>query len=193
MDGGLRRTVSRRSGFTLIELICVVTILGIAVALAAIRLDYLVPKYRLRGAAREVGALLKQAKSKAASAGRDVYFQIDVSQGEYWMLVPFPKTNDDGTPKEPPEWEYQEIFRRALPRETGSGVEFANVILGADQKVDSGKALVRISPFGASNHVIVNLRLGDAPMSVRMNGLTGVLSFSESHKEADELLEDQGE
>jgi len=179
--------------FTLLELILVIAILGLLVGLATTRIDYLVPKYRLRGGAREVGALLKQARSKAASAGRDVYVQVDVSQGQYWMLVPFPKLNDDGTPREPAEWEYQEVFRRALPSDGGKGVEFVDVVLGTDQKVASGRALIRFSPFGASNHVIVNLRLDDAAMSVKMNGLTGALSFYDTHKEADELIEDTGE
>ncbi|MBI2932517.1 MAG: prepilin-type N-terminal cleavage/methylation domain-containing protein [Planctomycetes bacterium] len=182
-----------RSGFTLIELICVVAIVALLFTLAALRMDHLIPKYKLRGAAREIGAILKQARTRAASAGQDVYVQIEVSEGRYGIVAPFPKLNNDGTPKDPPELEYQEVFRRELPGDFGKRVEFVNVILGRDQKIENGRALIRLSPFGASSHVIVNLRLDDAPMAVKMNGLTGVLSFTEEFREADELVEDHGE
>ncbi len=179
--------MKRRSGFTLIELICVVAILGLMVLLAVSRLDNILPKYRLRGAAREVAALLKQAQTRAAASGRDVYFQIEVGQGRYSLLAPFPKESTGGIPKGPPEYEYQESFRRTLP----DGVQFVDVILGADQLVDSGRALVRMSPFGASNNVIVNLRMGDAPIAVRLNGITGSVAFEDAYTGSDALLEDE--
>lgn len=177
----------RRSGFTLLELILVVAILGIMVGVVAIRMDSMVPKYRLRGAAREVGANLKLAKSRAASTGRNVYVAFDVSEGKHWLLVAFPKLERDGTPKEPVEFEYQEIFKRALP----SGVKFVDVLLSPDQKVEQGKAMVRVSPFGLSNHVVVNLRGEDKPMAVRMNGLTGMIAYFEEYREFDETVEER--
>lgn len=180
----------RRAGFTLLELIAVIAVVGLIAALAVGRLDFLVPKYRLRGAAREVGAVLKQAKSRAAATGRDVYFMADLGQGEYWLLVAFPKLKDDGTlpgPGEPTEFEYQEAFRSTLP----DGVQFVNVVTGPgnDQSIGGGRAVVRMSPFGASASVIVNLRMDDLPMCTKLNGITGVVTFYEEHQQADELLE----
>lgn len=183
----------RASAFTLLELMLVVAIIGMIAALAAMRLDYLLPKYRLRGGAREVGALFKEARSRAAGMGRDVYVQVNVSQGTYWMLAPFRVLGDDGLPKEPPEWRYEEVLKRALPSDGGRGVEFSDVVLGPEQVVSSGRALVRFSPQSASSHVIVNLRLDEAAMAVRMNGLTGAVSFHDGRKDADALLEDTGD
>jgi prepilin-type N-terminal cleavage/methylation domain-containing protein len=191
--GGRSVRIRGRSGFTLLEMIIVVAIIGIIVAIAAVRMDYLIPKYRLRGGAREVGALFREARSRAAAMGRDTYVQVDVSKGEYWMLAPFRKLNEDGTPAEPPAWEYEEVFRRSLPAEGGSTVEFVDVLLGADQKIATGRALMRFTPQGVSNHVIVNLRLAEKTMAVRMNGLTGALAFSDTRMEADALLEDVGD
>jgi len=74
-------------------------------------------------------------------------------------------------------------------------VQFVSVILGTetDQTITSGNAQIRISPFGASDHVIVNFRLKDRDAAIRLNGLTGTISFFEEEKKASELLEDQGE
>lgn len=185
-----RRSASK--GFTLVELLAVGALIAILLAMATARLDFLVPQYRLRGAAREVGSILKQARSRAASTGRDVYAQFEVSKLDYWLLVAFPLPKEDGSlpgPDEPAVYEYQETFRSELPE----GVHFTEVILGKDQAYSGGRALVRISPFGLSNHVIVNLQLDDRPIAVKMNGLTGVITYHEDHQSADELIEDMDE
>jgi prepilin-type N-terminal cleavage/methylation domain-containing protein len=66
----------RRGGFTLLELIAVITIMALMVGVAALRLDYMFPKYRLRGGAREVCSLIKRARSHAAATGKDVYIHF---------------------------------------------------------------------------------------------------------------------
>src|SRR5258705_5082957 len=79
----------RVEGFTLIELIVVVLILTLMTGLAVAKLDFLVPKYRLRAATRETAAVLQQARSPAASIGRDIYVRIHLSDRSYEMRVPF--------------------------------------------------------------------------------------------------------
>jgi len=183
--------ISKKSGFTLIELVLVVLIMGIMVGLAATRLDFVIPKYRLRGAARDIGSILKQGKARAAAQGKDVYFEADLSQGRYWLLVPFPKleAGDDPRQVEGRPLEYQPIFDRTLP----DGIHFIDVILGEKEKTTSGRTRVRLSSFGASSHVILNLRNDDGKtVSLKMNGFTGMMSFSEEHQDAEELLEDKG-
>src|SRR5262245_12156044 len=125
--------------------------IAIFMGMALLRMDFLIPEYRLRGAVRELGAVLKQAKSKAASAGKDVYIVIDVPKLEYWLLAAFPKLKEDGSlpgPDDPPAvLEYEEVLKDHLPE----GVEFIDVVLGPDQRISSGQATVRVSPYGISN------------------------------------------
>ncbi len=166
-------------------------IIGVMVGLAATRLDLLVPKYRVRAAAREVASVLKQGKARAAAQGKDVYFELDLSQGRYWLLAPFPKEDPMADPKavESRPLEYQALFVRALP----DGVHFVDVIQGDKDKATSGRVRVRLSAFGASSHVIVNLiNTDDNIVSLKMNGFTGMISYSDEHQDADELLEDKG-
>ncbi|HTF57602.1 MAG TPA: prepilin-type N-terminal cleavage/methylation domain-containing protein [Planctomycetota bacterium] len=194
----MSKTSYIRRGFTLIELIVVVLILTLMTGLAVARLDFLVPKYRLRAATRETAAVLKQARSRAASIGRDIYVRIHLSDGRYEMLVPFEVESQVALPPDippelipPPEYRYESLFQSELPKD----VQFVNVILGTetDQTITSGNAQIRISPFGASDHVIVNFRLEDRDAAIRLNGLTGIISFFEEEKKAAELLEDQGD
>lgn len=191
MRGGGRR----RPGFTLIELIVVVLLLSLVAALAVTRLDMMVPKYRLRGAVRQTATVLQQARSRAASTGRDVYVRIHLSEGKYELLIAMPKEDQPWVPPETPpelipptEYEFQSAFGGSLPE----GPEFVNVILGSepDQTITSGRAQIRVSPFGAGDHVIVNFRFEERHAALRLNGLTGLISFYEEEKSAPELLED---
>ncbi len=187
-----------RSGYTLIELVVVLAILGLVFAMGITRIDFLVPKYRLRAAAREMGATLKQASSKAASSGRDVYIRILLSESRYELLIPVEKPNPaadgfpPGTPKEqlpPPEWVYEPVMGRELPE----GVRFVNVVTGPgrDGTRDSGVVLVRATPYGLSDHLIANFALEEKRLAVRLNGLTGLLTFHDEEQGPSDLLEDQ--
>jgi prepilin-type N-terminal cleavage/methylation domain-containing protein len=182
----------RRAGFTLVELIVVVMIIGLIATVTVTRLDFLVPKYRLRGAAREVGSVLGLGKAHAAANGKDVYFEVDLSKGRFWLLAPFPKleAGDEGRfVVEARPLEYQPIFDRTLPE----GTQITDVILGSRNGTTSGFARVRLSALGASSHVILNLRNEDGKeIAVKMNGFTGLISYVEGRLEAEELLEDPG-
>lgn len=170
-------------------LVCV--IIGVMVGLATTRLDLMVPKYRLRAAAREVASVMKQGKARAAAQGKDVYFEVDLAQGRYWLLAPFPKPEEPGEqrPVESRPLQYEPVFVRKLP----DGVQFVDVILGDKEKFTSGRVRVRLSAFGASSHVILNLvNHDDVVLSIKMNGFTGLISYHDEHQDADELLEDSG-
>lgn len=179
-----------RRGFTLIELMLVCVIIGVMVGLAVTRLDLLVPKYRMRAAARDVSSVLRQGKARAAAQGKDVYFEADLSQGRYWLLAPFPKEDPtDPRPVESRPLQYEAVFVRQLPDD----VHFVEAILGDKERATAGRIRVRLSAFGASSHVILNMTNTDkATISLKMNGFTGLISYHDDPQDADELLEDKG-
>lgn len=178
-----------RRGFTLIELMAVVSIVMVLMLMASLQLDFLVPKYRLRGVVREVGAMMRQARSKAVASGKDVYVEFDLSQSRYWILAPFPKREEDKPEGAIIGYQYEAMSEWSLPRD----VEITEVILGEKVRVDRGVARVKLSPLGASAHAIVNFRNTDGRvMAVKLNGFTGSLTFYEAHKGPEALLEDSG-
>ena len=182
-----------QGGFTLIELIVVVVIVGLMAMITVTKLDFLVPKYRLRGAARDVGSVLGLGKAHAAANGKDVYFEVNLAQGEYWLLAPFPKAepgDDAMTDVSSRPLEYQAIFQRSLP----DGIQFTDVILGDKDRSNNGISRARLSALGASAHIILNMKNDEGrEMSVKLNGFTGIISYVEGRQEAEALLEDPGQ
>jgi prepilin-type N-terminal cleavage/methylation domain-containing protein len=176
---------NKSAGFTLIELICVVVILSVAMIVGMLNVEYLIPKYRLRAAAREVGKLLKTARTRAATTNKDVYVQFDFERRTCCILVPFKKEATDELLQE--KYEYRKAMEITLPK----GVSFFDVIVSEDEKANSDVYVVRISPFGFAANIIVNLenKHGEA-QSVELNGLTGGLAFFNEHRVAYEMLED---
>lgn len=187
------RSAKREGGFTLVELIAVVVLVGLMAMITVTRLDFLVPKYRLRGAARDVGSVIGIGKAHAAANGKDVYFEIDLARGAYWLLAAFPKQepgDDLRAEVQARPLEYQPIFERELPE----GIQFTDVVLGDKDKTNNGRARARLSSLGSSSHVILNLRNEEGrEISLKLNGFTGVISYAEGRQEAEALLEDPGE
>jgi general secretion pathway protein H len=72
----------RQSGFTLLEILLVMTIAALMLALAPPLLSAAMPGVQLKGTTREVAALLRQARSRAVTQGRDVALAIDLQRRE---------------------------------------------------------------------------------------------------------------
>jgi len=190
----MNRTGER--GFTLIELVVVAAIMALVFALAAAQLDWIFPKYELRAVAREIGAIMKQARSRALGTGKDVYVVFDLSEKKYWILAAFPANEDEEEldPDEPPPivpsgFVYERIFVHQLPDD----VSIKSVIVGRGVVVESGQARVRMAPFGMGDHFIVNIyNESDLEIAIRFNGFTGHLKFYKEHRGPEQVLEDLG-
>ncbi len=173
------------NGFTLLELIIVIFVLSLLFTVSITSIDHMVPRYRLRAGQREVADMVKIAKAKAASLSKDVYIQYDLSNNDYWLLVPFEREKDEK------KWvEYESAFYKKLP----DGIEFKDLILPIEKgaKVDKGIHTITFSPFGYSGYHIVNLRgEGDSVASIKVNGLTGAVYYYEEYKDQEMLLKDE--
>jgi general secretion pathway protein H len=94
--GRLRRAARRTSGFTLLEVLVVVVIIGIITTMAVVSTRVLGGDHEMDQEARRLAAVLSQAREDAMLEGRDVGLRID-SRGydflrydgrlEQWDLV----------------------------------------------------------------------------------------------------------
>jgi type II secretion system protein H len=73
------------NGFSMIELLVAITIGGVLLSIAWVRMSTLVPIYRLEGAARNLAAELQKARARAIAEGKCYQILIDTSAKTYQL------------------------------------------------------------------------------------------------------------
>ncbi len=95
----------RRRGFTLLELLCVMALLGLLLFVIIPNIDNMTPTARLKGAARRIGTTMELAQGESIAAGKEFTLAYDFSKGSYWIILPAPDTTTPApgsTPGAPP-------------------------------------------------------------------------------------------
>ena len=162
---------SRRTdtGFTLIEMLVVVLVIGIAMALVLPNLDRLTPKHRLRSAAREVASTMELCRHLAITKVATFGLRYDVeapggfTRPAYTVLLP---EDEDG--------KRESLTPKVLP----DGVFIRAVLLGSDAEVSSGEALVDFTSEGHGGaHIVVLENEAGHVISVKFQPLVGLATF----------------
>jgi prepilin-type N-terminal cleavage/methylation domain-containing protein len=91
-----RKTISAKSGFTLMELVLVMLLMAVVAAVSAPNLRGFIAGRRSADTATEILAMARWARSQAISEGRVYQLNIDPSQGKVWVET----VNPDGTTSE---------------------------------------------------------------------------------------------
>jgi hypothetical protein len=63
-------------------------VLGVMLLAVIPSIDGLVPKYRLRGAAREIAALIEEAQSQSISQRKEFQVAYDLDAHTFWLVLP---------------------------------------------------------------------------------------------------------
>lgn len=163
--------VPRAGGFTLIELIVVITVLGIISTFVVPQIGNISPKYRLRSAARIVGAQISWTRSMAGATGLPYAMRYDLEARTFWSILP-PGPEDD------PELDIDErvaLEKLVLP----DGIQFAEIRYpDGDKEEGSGVAEVRFDPHGnEGSHVVILANEEETKISVKFSSLIGTVDF----------------
>jgi general secretion pathway protein H len=138
-------------GFTLIEVMVVLTILALITALALPMLSGAEAAADTRAAAHEIAAGLRMTRNLAMMRGRDEAFSIDTESGAFRV--------GPGAPQR-------------VPR----GVHLV-LITATEEQIDANSGGIRFFPDGSSTGGGVGLSKGDIRGAVLVDWLTGRISI----------------
>lgn len=142
-----------QQGFTLIEMLVVLTVAALIVGLALPRLTGAEEKATLRTAAREVAAALRNTRSLAMTRGQTQAFVIDTAKGAFRAGL-------------------------AAPGQLPHGVQLALVTVTADRDSTS-QGRIQFFADGSSTGGGVLLAAGKTRSKVLVDWLTGRISVAE--------------
>ena len=165
-----RKAPAGNCGFTLVELVVVVVIIGLILASVAIRFDSLTVSARLRASAREIASTIGLAHSQACSTGRAQTIVFDTDNQQYWI------ESDSG---EEPDNEWLPK-KRTLYRD----ITFEDIQVGEEMYSERGTLSIEVSPLGVTSACMVHLEAeGGAQMTLEVCPLTGMVRFYDGYEE----------
>ena len=162
--------MKRDSAFTLLELIIVITLVGILSAVVAPRIGDISPKYRLRSAARVIGSQIGYVRSLAGGTGEEYVLRYDLENQLYWIILP-PGPDEDPL-LDPDERDTLSQFEV----EEGIVIEELRFPDGSDET--SGIIDVTFDRYGnEGSHIVVLKNEDEKYLSVKFSALIGAIDF----------------
>ena len=129
-----------QGGFTLLELVVVLSIVGIAVSFVLPSLERGFRQWRLQGAARDLATTLKFTRNQSVAQRASFQVVFDRSRNVYWL-----DRTDAPALAEPEQAEEKQVRLYALP----GGVKFLAVTVGST-RADGERVGILFSPRGNS-------------------------------------------
>ncbi len=171
-----------QAGFTILELIMVIVILGIIGATSITSMGGITPKYRLRSAARHVGSLINEIRATAVNYQDSFTIRYNFENRSTQVFLPPKKEEDPNLPVE----ERESLSRRILP----PGVIFERVVFPDGTEATAGYVDIELDPYGHEGSHIVYLRNDDdAVLTVKYNALLGITDYGSAAVQFESYVE----
>ncbi len=130
-----------QTGFTLVELMIVIAIIGILAGVTGIALNSQMPKYRLKGDARSIASSMMLARMKATASGVQYAVEFDLDAGPPQTYELLRGNSNTGSTT----WTTDSTYIR----EMSSGVRLAKIKDDGGEQT-TGIAQVIFNPAGSS-------------------------------------------
>jgi len=171
-------------GLTLLELMVVISILGLMLFFVVPNMDKILPSARINGATRAIAATIGFARSQAIFTGKpyEVHFQIDES---WYQMLSYDQVEAG------PYGGGLRPRKAYLPGK----VRIRDIQFATGTKKESGLVKVRISPLGRFDEFVIHLvdrrRRQDNPVpwTVHFDPLTGLSDIYDYEKTVGQISE----
>ena len=168
----IRNAPSARTGFSMVEMMTVIVILGLIATIVSVNWKAILPKSNLHAAVRNLASTLQTARTEAISRNAEYRIQYDLEHQRFRVLSPFAA---DGRPALTEE-DRLPLAWNNLP----SAIKFARITIdGVD--FAQGMCYVRFDPLGAaSGHQISLVQAPENNVyTIEVQGLTGLIDYHE--------------
>ncbi len=131
-----KSTMYRKKGFTLVELMITVAVLGIILSVAVPQLKSYILKNRFNGAVIDMLGAFREARSTAVERNSDIVFQINTRNRTYQAFMDdgagSADNNNDGIPDNADNNSLDTGEKVILTRDLPDGVTFASASFGGN-------------------------------------------------------------
>lgn len=178
-------------GFSLIELIVVLVIIGMAVAVTAPFIFWTLERVEIRAAVKEIASSLRYARSVAISEKKEMRFYMDLDERLYWLDTRRGEEQEEdaenGDPGQEGEGTSPSPSYPTIKRSLNSLVNVDLFVRGEDE-FDEGTVMILFSPFGSSSGGQFNLKTHEESrrplyFTVKVDPVTGRVKTKEMDEE----------
>ena len=165
---------NRRRGFTLVELMVVVIILGLIGGVAVISWEALLPNQKFNSAVRQLSEVLHGTRTEAIARSREFRIYYDIDNDRYRVRTPYRLEGGFATAEDDDEdrrWVDEQNLALA-------DIDILEVTID-DATYHDGEVYVRFDPLGAASYhtVLLRQRLFDRDFTIEAMPLTGDIRF----------------
>ena len=172
-------------GFSLIEIMLVLAIIGLGLAIGAVKLDAMTPERALEGGTSQLRTSLEEMRHAALLGGEPSVLIYDLSAGTCRMEVPAPEP-EPGTVVDPAAPSTESLLETALPE----GVRILKIQRRGLPDVTTGELKLRLSASGACPPHALVLGLTEKPWvrTLRVDPLFPGVDVYEEPRTFDQLF-----